>query len=177
MTPPPTPQAAHTILRVQAFTLSRGLAPSSDDRGLRACNSQVARGLPAAGAVAPRHPDRLNGGGGSNPRWTVRPATVSRRRRPARRPCKRGTCARHGYASAGFVSEVRLRDDVWVRAMTMRFPPELWAQLEREASREGVSVAQFVRDAVVFRSAYKASARGEAAEDDRPRGAGGRGGR
>lgn len=46
-----------------------------------------------------------------------------------------------------------------MRATTIRFTPELWARLEREATLEGVSVAQFVRDAALFRIAYMAGAR------------------
>jgi hypothetical protein len=41
-----------------------------------------------------------------------------------------------------------------MRATTIRFTPELWELLEREARREGVSVAQYVRDAALFRAAY-----------------------
>lgn len=48
-----------------------------------------------------------------------------------------------------------------MRATTIRFTPELWALLQREAEREGVSVAQYVRDAALFRVAYSAGERHE----------------
>lgn len=37
---------------------------------------------------------------------------------------------------------------------TLRFSPDLWASLEAESGRLGVSVAQFVRDAAVTRLAF-----------------------
>jgi hypothetical protein len=37
---------------------------------------------------------------------------------------------------------------------TIRFAPDVWAQLESEARDGGVSAAQYVRDAVVARLAY-----------------------
>lgn len=48
-----------------------------------------------------------------------------------------------------------------MRATTIRFSTELWSILEREAKREGVSVAQFVRDAALFRVAYGLGERSE----------------
>ncbi|MEX1142760.1 MAG: hypothetical protein WD993_02055 [Thermoleophilaceae bacterium] len=48
-----------------------------------------------------------------------------------------------------------------MRATTIRFTPELWQMLQREAEREGVSVAQYVRDAALFRIAYSAGERRE----------------
>src|SRR6185436_4529644 len=44
---------------------------------------------------------------------------------------------------------------------TVRFGDDLWTQLEREAQREGVSVAQFVRDAALLRIATLAARRGD----------------
>lgn len=60
-----------------------------------------------------------------------------------------------------------------MRATTIRFTPELWELMQREAEREGVSVAQYVRDAALFRVAYSAGERGEqsatAAPSQQPR--------
>ena len=53
-----------------------------------------------------------------------------------------------------------------MRATTIRFTPELWALLQREATREGVSVAQYVRDAALFRVAYSAGVRREQGSDE-----------
>ena len=50
-----------------------------------------------------------------------------------------------------------------MRATTVRFSEDLWRLLEREAEREGVSTAQFIRDASVMRAAYAMGSRGEAA--------------
>jgi hypothetical protein len=46
-----------------------------------------------------------------------------------------------------------------MRATTIRFPTDLWEQLERAAREEGISVAQYVRDAALYRVAYSAGAR------------------
>ncbi len=48
-----------------------------------------------------------------------------------------------------------------MRATTVRFSSELWALLEAEAAREGVSAAQFVRDATVMRIAFTMGRRGD----------------
>jgi len=40
-----------------------------------------------------------------------------------------------------------------MRATTIRFPGDLWEQLEREAGKQGISVAQYVRDAALYRVA------------------------
>jgi hypothetical protein len=50
-----------------------------------------------------------------------------------------------------------------MRATTVRFSEDLWRLLEREAEREGVSAAQFIRDASVMRAAYAMGRRGESA--------------
>ncbi len=47
-----------------------------------------------------------------------------------------------------------------MRATTVRFGDDLWALLEREASEQGVSAAQFVRDAAILRLAHLAADRG-----------------
>jgi GAF domain-containing protein len=48
-----------------------------------------------------------------------------------------------------------------MRATTVRFGEALWRMLEREAEREGVSAAQFIRDATVVRVAYAMGQRGD----------------
>jgi len=54
-----------------------------------------------------------------------------------------------------------------MRATTIRFPNDLWVQLEREARRQGISTAQYVRDAALYRVAFSAgAASGALAEGD-----------
>ena len=48
-----------------------------------------------------------------------------------------------------------------MRATTVRFAESLWTLVEREAEREGVSAAQFIRDATVMRAAYAMGQRGD----------------
>jgi GAF domain-containing protein len=52
-----------------------------------------------------------------------------------------------------------------MRATTVRFGDALWALVEQEAEREGVSAAQFIRDAAVVRAAYAMGQRGDAGLD------------
>ena len=49
-----------------------------------------------------------------------------------------------------------------MRATTVRFDHALWKLLERESGREGVSAAQFIRDATILRVAYAMGQRGDA---------------
>jgi hypothetical protein len=49
---------------------------------------------------------------------------------------------------------------------TVRFSPELWAMLEDEAARGGISVAHFVRDAALARVAYTAGQRSAQAPEE-----------
>src|SRR3954452_17759338 len=48
-----------------------------------------------------------------------------------------------------------------MRATTVRFAESLWTRVEQEAEREGVSAAQFIRDASVMRTAYAMGRRGD----------------
>ena len=48
------------------------------------------------------------------------------------------------------------------RSTTVRFGEDLWTLLEREAAREGVSAAQYVRDAAVLRLAFAMAEHGDA---------------
>jgi hypothetical protein len=50
-----------------------------------------------------------------------------------------------------------------MRATTVRFSDDLWELLELEASRDGVSAAQFVRDATLLRIGILAGRRGDSA--------------
>jgi GAF domain-containing protein len=49
-----------------------------------------------------------------------------------------------------------------MRATTVRFGDALWRLLEGEADREGVSAAQFIREATILRVAYAMGRRGDA---------------
>lgn len=53
-----------------------------------------------------------------------------------------------------------------MHATTVRFSEDLWELLEREARGQGVSVAQFVRDAALMRVASVMARRGELDTDD-----------
>jgi GAF domain-containing protein len=48
-----------------------------------------------------------------------------------------------------------------MKATTVRFGEDLWAMLERESERLGISAAQFVREATIMRVAMLAGARGD----------------
>jgi len=48
-----------------------------------------------------------------------------------------------------------------MRATTVRFSEALWNLVEQEAGRDGVSAAQYVRDAAVLRTAYAMGRRGD----------------
>lgn len=59
-------------------------------------------------------------------------------------------------ATAGW-AKVDIGYDIAMARMhqtTLRFGPDLWAELESESQRLGVSVAQFVRDAAITRLAF-----------------------
>jgi hypothetical protein len=53
-----------------------------------------------------------------------------------------------------------------MRATTIRFPNDLWEQLEREARKQGISAAQYVRDAALYRVAFSAGAASESGQPD-----------
>ena len=52
--------------------------------------------------------------------------------------------------------------DMPMRATTVRFSEDLWQLLDDEATRQGISAAQFVRDAAIVRLAFLAGRRGDA---------------
>jgi GAF domain-containing protein len=53
-----------------------------------------------------------------------------------------------------------------MRATTVRFGEDLWAMLEDEAARSGMSAAQFVREATILRLAMLAGLRGDPAAQE-----------
>jgi hypothetical protein len=48
-----------------------------------------------------------------------------------------------------------------MRATTVRFSEALWTLVEREAAADGVSAAQYIRDATILRTAYAMGQRGD----------------
>jgi hypothetical protein len=52
-----------------------------------------------------------------------------------------------------------------MRVTTVRFGSDLWALLDQEAARVGVSVSQYVREAALARAVAAAAARGDAPFD------------
>ena len=62
-----------------------------------------------------------------------------------------------------------------MRATTVRFSDALWTLVEREAGRDGVSAAQYIRDATILRTAYTMGQRGDADFDEAIARAAGRG--
>src|SRR5919107_5533511 len=62
-----------------------------------------------------------------------------------------------------------------MRATTVRFGESLWRLVEREARREGVSAAQFIRDATIVRTAYAMGERGDPGYESALAGAAGNG--
>ena len=48
-----------------------------------------------------------------------------------------------------------------MKVTTVRFGLDLWALLEQEAARDGVSVSQYIREAALARAAAAAAARGD----------------
>jgi hypothetical protein len=48
-----------------------------------------------------------------------------------------------------------------MRATTLRFPPDLWDELERQAQSTGVSVAEYLRQSAILRLVPSANAAGE----------------
>jgi hypothetical protein len=59
------------------------------------------------------------------------------------------------YVQSGYTSHMPMR------ATTVRFSDSLWKLLEDEAGREGVSAAQFIRDATIMRTTYAMGRRGD----------------
>jgi GAF domain-containing protein len=53
-----------------------------------------------------------------------------------------------------------------MRATTVRFSDSLWTLIEREAGRDGVSAAQYIRDATILRTAYTMGQRGDTDFDE-----------
>ncbi|MDX6727638.1 MAG: hypothetical protein QOK49_2443, partial [Baekduia sp.] len=49
-----------------------------------------------------------------------------------------------------------------MRATTVRFADDLWKLLEAEAAEQGISAAQFVRDATIMRLGVLSGRRGDA---------------
>src|SRR3954452_11145206 len=56
--------------------------------------------------------------------------------------------------------------DVHMHQTAVRFDPDLWAAVEDECGRLGVSAAQYLREAAAARLAYAAGRRGEEDYDD-----------